>query len=188
MKPPDDQLRALEARHRAGELTDDEFEAERAKLIVHWAHPALPDRDPRVERGSRPDANQPADSLGVMGISRTVGARILAVVLGFVATMATAGIIAIAKEMLTLGAEPVTGPAAQAATGIEFVIMIYIWYRISRTYYSSLRAVLHDRIDGPQQDGTDVIEAHMLRPDNPRLRNAVIVGLVFAWVALMNQG
>tara|TARA_B100000575_G_scaffold94753_1_gene75508 strand:+ start:670 stop:1218 length:549 start_codon:yes stop_codon:yes gene_type:complete len=182
MKPLDEQLQALEVRRRAGELSDDAFESERTRLLVQWAHPDLPDRGPA------PDEKQQAQPSGIMGVSRTVGARILAVVLGFVATMATAGIIAIAKEMLTLGAEPVTGPAAQAATGIEFVIMIYIWYRISRTYYQSLRTILDDRTDDAQQDRMDVIEAHVQRPDNPRLRNAVIVGLVFAWIALMNQG
>ena len=182
MDPLDEQLQALEVRRRAGELSDDAFESERTRLLVQWAHPALPDRVPA------PDEKQPAQPSGIMGVSRTVGARILAVVLGFVATMATAGIIAIAKEMLTLGAEPVTGPAAQAATGIEFVIMIYIWYRISRTYYQSLRTILDDRTDDSQQDRMDVIEAHVQRPDNPRLRNAVVVGLVFAWIALMNQG
>lgn len=187
MKPPDDELQALKARHLAGELTDDQFESERAKLLVQWAHPDLPDRVP-APNGLPPDEKQPAQPSGIMGVSRTVGARILAVVLGFVATMATAGIIAIAKEMLTLGAEPVTGPAASAATGIEFVIMIYIWYRISRTYYQSLRTILDDRADDAQQDRMDVIEAHVQQPDNPRLRNAVVVGLVFAWIALMNQG
>ena len=182
MKPLDEQLQALEVRRRAGELSDDAFESERTRLLVQWAHPDLPDRGPA------PDEKQQAQPSRIMGVSRTVGARILAVVLGFVATMATAGIIAIAKEMLTLGAEPVTGPAAQAATGIEFVIMIYIWYRISRTYYQSLRTILDDRADDTQQDRMDVIEAHVQRPDNPRLRNAVVVGLVFAWIALMNQG
>ena len=187
MNSLDEQLQALESRRRAGELSDSAFESERTRLLVQWAHPDLPDRGPAAN-GLPPDANQPAQPSGIMGVSRTVGARILAVVLGFVATMATAGIIAIAKEMLTLGAEPVTGPAALVATGIEFIIMVYIWYRISRTYYRFMLTVLHDRADGPHQDGKDVIEDHVLQPENPRIRNAVVAVLVFAWIALMNQG